>query len=348
MKWKRVAAVTVFLLALGASAAQAEFSMLGYRALDPFASRGRPAPPLSRAERYRINLNAYLTVQENPRAEEVQVFLPLPADNAYQVVYSARLQPAPSEIVHSRYGQRYAAFNFGKLAKGATFEIHYTAEAAVAPINWAIDPNQIGPLDEVPRPIADDYLVDAPVYQIHHRDIELAAREAVGEERRPFQMMAKILRWVHQRLEYRIDGKKLSAVKTIEARHGSCTEHSFVMIALARHLGLPARYISGSFIRPDPFTPTFQDRANHKIVEVYFPRVGWTPVESTGIRRLAIAEPEKFVGGSTHLMFFFATEPEPGLAPIDPRRNILTRRLPGVDSQVEVRESTLVTWRRLR
>jgi len=238
----------------------------GRWAADPYAPAAAALPPAAHARRWRITVEGRFQVKENPDNENVRVFLPLPAESPYQQLHKYKIDPAPAEIRDSVNGHQIAVFDFGKQPAGWTFAIRYTAMATIGKIRWPIDPEAIGPLTEVPAPIADVYLRDGPFFKIHDPAIERAAREAVGDERRPFEMIARIVSFASKRLTYDMHPTKLDAVEMLRTRRGSCTEHSFVIIALARSLGLPARYICGSAIRQNPTRGEYIAHVNHKIV----------------------------------------------------------------------------------
>ncbi|MDP8223252.1 MAG: transglutaminase family protein [Candidatus Lernaella stagnicola] len=331
-----------------AAAAIADFWKLGYRAADPFPGASTFERTVDWSQRYMVRVDGYFTVRRNPRGENVRVYLPLPADDAYQRVYTSRMQPAPVEILHSRYGYQIAVFDFGPLARGREFSLRYDAYVSVGKIRWSVDPQEVGDLSEIPAQVREDYLIDGPFYGMDDPVVQAAAREAVGDERRPFFMMTRILSYVHQSLTYILDGRKVDAGTTLQWGHGSCTEHAFVMIGMARSLGLPVRYMAGSLVKTGTFSRHHYDRVYHKIVEVYLPRVGWVPVETTAGRRRAEFEPDTSVGRSGHRMLFFSHEPEPGLAPLDPRRNIMTHRPYGIGSELSVGRQVTVHWEHLR
>jgi transglutaminase-like putative cysteine protease len=318
--------------------------MPGRWAADPYAPAAATLPPAEHPRRWRVTVEGQFRVERNPRNEDIRLFLPLPADSPYQRLHAYGLDPPPTEIRDSRNGHQIAVFNVGKPPVGSSIAIRYSAVATVGKIHWPIDPEKIGPLSEVPGPVADVYLQDGPFLKIHDPALEQAAREAVGDERRPFQMTARILSFVNKRLTYKMHSAKLDAVETLRLGHGSCTEHSFVIIALARTLGLPARYIAGSAIRRDLVHGEYLDHVNHKIVEVYLPRFGWTPVESTGNRELGATEPQRYIGASMHLMLFFATECEPGVAPLDPRANLFTVAPFGERTEVRLAPHVVTRW----
>lgn len=339
-------ALTVALAATSAQAASHDFWKLGYRPVDPFASASPLERTIDRAQRFLVKVRGRFVVRANPNQEPVRLYLPLPPDDAYQQVYVSRLRPAPARVLTSRYGFSIAEFDFGPLPAGRQLTIKYDAAVSVGKIRWRIDPSQVGTLDEIPARIRADYLSDGPFYGLGDPLIARAAAEAVGDERHPFRMMMGILRYVRRNVVYVLDGRKVDAATTLQFGHGSCTEQTFLMIAMARRLGLPARYMAGSFVKTSPFTRDHYDRVNHKIVEIYLPRVGWVPVESTGARRRAQYNPGELIGESGHRMLFFVHEPEPGLAPLDPRRNIITQRPYGIGSRLKVDRDEVTSWTR--
>ena len=62
-----------------------------------------------------------------------------------------------------------------------------------------------------------------------------------------------------------------TAEEAAAAGHGVCQDHAHIMIAAARHLGLPARYVSGYLMMNDRID---QD-ASHAWAEVHVPTLGW-------------------------------------------------------------------------
>lgn len=340
----------LLLLPVASAAAEepGDWLQLGYRPVDPLSPPSSLPRGIEQAERYHVTAVGEFIVQRNPRKEHVRIYVALPPDDAYQTVYLYRLTPPPKTIHQSRYGFRIAEIDFGVRQRGAMLNVRYEAEIAVGKVFWQIDPQLVGGLDEIPEQVKRDYLIDGPFYGIHDPVIVRAAREAVGEERHPYWMMAKILTYVGNKLYYDLDGQKVSAAETLANGQGSCTEYSFLMLAMARSLGLPARYMSGSVVKMGPFQNEFQDRIYHKIVEVYLPRIGWVPVESTGARNRTELEPQTLIGTSARRMLFFTHEPEPDVAPLDPRRNIMTQAPFGVNSKLVIGRHETITWRRLK
>ena len=350
---KTKASLTLILLLLSAawaSASSKEWWELGYRPNDRVAATADLpyAIEANRPRRYMVNITTYLQIQQNPGNENVRMYMPLPADDAYQTVFLFRLSPEPQRILESRYGYRIAAYDFGPLVRGAMVTLNFDAEVLVGKLTQPINPNLVGTFEQIPEQIRQDYLIDGPLYRINDPEIQGAVREAVGGETNPYNVMAGIVRYVRRHLHYVMDNKKVDSVTTLRAGSGSCTEYSFLMIAMARAAGLPARYISGSVVKKGLFTHKSYDRAHHKIVEVYLPNIGWVPVESTGgDNNKVVAAPEMSIGAPSARMLFFIHEPEPGLAPLDPRMNILTHIPYNSGSKVKITRSETVQWTQL-
>jgi transglutaminase-like putative cysteine protease len=73
---------------------------------------------------------------------------------------------------------------------------------------------------------------------------------------------------------FEADGQKpaMSAAECMAQRRGVCQDYAQVFVACARHLKIPARYISGYFHRADGVT---QQEAGHAWAEAYLPKLGW-------------------------------------------------------------------------
>ena len=64
----------------------------------------------------------------------------------------------------------------------------------------------------------------------------------------------------------------------IVLKRGVCQDYAHVFIACARHLGIPARYIGGHFLRSDGVV---SQEAGHAWAEVYVADLGWVAFDPT-------------------------------------------------------------------
>lgn len=67
--------------------------------------------------------------------------------------------------------------------------------------------------------------------------------------------------------------------EVVRLRKGVCQDFAHVMLGILRHVGVPARYVSGYFYNPDRHPDEVE--ASHAWVEVYLPGYGWTGFDPT-------------------------------------------------------------------
>lgn len=106
------------------------------------------------------------------------------------------------------------------------------------------------------RDLPDDvrrHLEPTPTSQSDAPAIVARARELVGARTDTREVAVAIIDWVHAHTDKR-DGTRgaATAVETLTAGFGDCTEHTALAVALLRAAGLPARNTSGIVLLPDP------------------------------------------------------------------------------------------------
>ena len=209
--------------------------------------------------------------------ETADVYLAIPRNEAAQKLHGQPLfSPRPTEIVVDQWGQRVAHFRFNKLAAGRFATVSMKVTATLFDVQHRIYPHKVKRLASIPRPIRKQYLVDGTKYWIHSPTIKKAARAAVGDETNAYWIARKIYRYVHGRMHYKLAGGWNVAPRVLERGNGSCSEYSFVFIAMARAAGLPARYAGALVVRKDDAS---YDDVFHRWVEVFLPGYGWVPVD---------------------------------------------------------------------
>ena len=306
--------------------------------------------PDNSPKQFIVNFSAMFRVNRNPLRENVMIYLPLPANNKlYQRVLSYKIEPEPTRIIESRYGYKIAAFSFGALSKEMAFGVKYHAEVEIYKVDIPLYKETVGTLDDIPEDIRRDYTKNGPFYRINKPYIIQAANQAVGDETNILMQARAIWLYVRKNIHYKGDGRKDTAVKVLKQGHGSCTEHSFAMIALCRAKGIPARYISGSLAKANAARIKTRDTMYHKIVEVYLPKIGWVPMESTaGGRYVTERTADGQIGKLRPRLLFFVHETERGLAPLDPRRNTVTWINKAMRSKVSLTGEVATMWERVK
>ena len=67
----------------------------------------------------------------------------------------------------------------------------------------------------------------------------------------------------------------------LEARLGVCQDFSHIMLALARQVGIPSRYVSGYLFHRDDQNDRSDADASHAWVECWLPGLGWVGFDPT-------------------------------------------------------------------
>ncbi len=208
---------------------------------------------------------------------DVQVALPENRDNQ-KILKETSFNLKPKEIVTDRWGQRTALFQFKNIKPGEVVDIKGTTVAETYDVRYFLYPENMGTLADIPKDIKDKYLGDNEKYQINNEVIQNTVKEVVGDEKNPYWIMRKLQQYLIGHLHYVMDGAWDTAPTVINNGHGSCSEYSFVFIALCKAAGLPTRYVGSTWIKRDLAS---MDEVYHRWVEVYLPNYGWIPIDPT-------------------------------------------------------------------
>ncbi|RJP78158.1 MAG: transglutaminase [Candidatus Zixiibacteriota bacterium] len=221
-------------------------------------------------------------------------YLAIPTDLPNQeLLGEPQFYPAPTAILTDQWGQKVAHFRLENQPAGSILKVAMTAEARLWDTRWFIFPEKVGKLEEIPGEIREKYLVDDEKFDLNHPAIQKAVKEAVGEEKNPYWMMRKIFRHINDRMEYELSGGWNTAPTVLQRGTGSCSEYTFVFLAVCRAAGLPARYAGSITVRGDDAS---LDDVFHRWAEVYLPGYGWVPVDPSGGDSPSPEDQAQFVG----------------------------------------------------
>ncbi|MFH0778665.1 MAG: transglutaminase domain-containing protein [Candidatus Eisenbacteria bacterium] len=202
-------------------------------------------------------------------------------------------EPEPTRFATDKWGQKVAIFEFRGVGPGETRQAAYTARAVIGNRRFSIFPHRVGKLGDIPPAVRKAYTSDESRYRITQPLISETARKIVGDEKNPYWMARKICKWVQDHVEYKRVGGWDIAETLIKRGTGSCSEYSFLYIALCRAVGLPARYEGSIAVRGDDASI---DEVYHRWCEVYLPGYGWIPVDPSGGDRPLPSEQAKAFG----------------------------------------------------
>ncbi len=214
----------------------------------------------------------------DPVAELDSYFaIPVNFDNQ-EILGRIQFEPQPTDFVTDRWGQRLAHFHFSAIPANSFIKPTMKLKVKNYQTEYVIFPERVGTLEQIPAEIKAQYLSDGLKYDLSHPLIQEAARQAVGAERHPFWMMRKIFDYICDRIEYNLKplGGWNPAPTVLKRGTGSCSEYSFIFIAMCRASGLPARYAGSLVVRNED---KGVDDVYHRWAEVYLPNYGWIPVD---------------------------------------------------------------------
>lgn len=138
------------------------------------------------------------------------------------------------------------------------------------------------------------YLRDTPLTKAGKLVKELA-RSIKGDSE--LAQMHALMEAIHEAVAY-LPGTtdaETTAEQALEARSGVCQDHAHILVSAARHLGLPARYVSGYLLMEG----LVEQVATHAWAEVHVPGLGWVGFDAAN----KICPDERYVRIATGLCY---------------------------------------------
>jgi transglutaminase-like putative cysteine protease len=249
--------------------------------------------------------------------EAVRVSVGLPRTDRRQQIHRLKYNVRPTAIVRDDWGQRTATFELKEIPPGSEREFRVTADVTLSSLEWTLADRDIGSVSDIPSRVREKYLRNGNAFQLDNPQIQAAASSLQIADGGFLEQVRRIHDFVADSLEYERDERWDTADVVLERGRGSCSEYAFLMIAMCRLNGIPARYAGGTCLPAamepqiygldllrqrsplqtgDPTTklPVEQlDRVFHRWVEVYLPRAGWYPIDPTR-NDLAAAEGDSY------------------------------------------------------
>jgi transglutaminase-like putative cysteine protease len=207
----------------------------------------------------------------------LDLYVSIPFSRGHQRITNFEFSQAPYAVVTDRYNVEMAHFQFTNLAPGRQAKVSWEGDVEVRAMDYGLDPDRVAGWDEIPPDILEIYTTDESKYRLDSPVIQNAARAAAQGANTPYQLARNVHDFVVRRLSYSNDGQWDDAETVYLQRTGSCSEYSFLYIALCRANGLPARYVAGTRQRKEG---KYLDVLFHRWTEVYLPPYGWIPVDT--------------------------------------------------------------------
>jgi transglutaminase-like putative cysteine protease len=131
-----------------------------------------------------------------------------------------------------------------------------------------------GLLSGAPEPLPPDVFVrQTPLTQTDEALRDFASDVAGGAGKDRLTLLHDLLTATHATVDFdvRSTSAATSAVEAFAQRSGVCQDLSHIFIACARHLEIPARYVSGHLVK----TGEVEQQASHAWAEALAPGLGW-------------------------------------------------------------------------
>ncbi len=233
-----------------------------------------------------VEFSYRVLASEFPGTGAVDIYIPLPAENAAQRVVQQSIEASlPGEIgIETVYGNR-----FYRIRRPANVNAPISAE-----LRWTVSREVVNAGDE--RSLSEEerqrYLAPNALVPVHHAILEpiLAEVHRMRADDSPASTARAIYDWVVDNVEYKKVGVGWGNGDTFWAcneRYGNCTDFHALFISLARSEGIPARFEIG-FPIPDE-RGAGEIGGYHCWVQSYLPGQGWIPIDASE----AAKHPEK-------------------------------------------------------
>ncbi len=138
----------------------------------------------------------------------------------------------------------------------------------------------VGVITGLPEPLAPQvFLRDTPLTEPNAALCAFARDTVRGTDDR-LEQLHRLLSALHAEVTYdtRSTTSATSAIDAFTQKHGICQDLSHIFIACARHIGIPARYVSGHLARSDG---VIEQEASHAWAEALVPGLGWVGFDVT-------------------------------------------------------------------
>ena len=209
--------------------------------------------------------------------EAVDVFIPLPVENADQHILNSSINSPLAGTVgeDAEYGNSYY-----KMHRPAGDDTPLRLSAT-----WQVHRNVVGIHETDLTPASEARFLGAnTLVPVSHEVLApiLAEIRAMREDTSPEATTRAIYDWVVDNVEYKKVGTGWGNGDTFWAcseRYGNCTDFHALFTSLARTEGIPARFEIGFPVPED--RPAGVISGYHCWIRVYLPGQGWLPIDAS-------------------------------------------------------------------
>ncbi|MBN2379602.1 T9SS type A sorting domain-containing protein [candidate division WOR-3 bacterium] len=239
-----------------------------------------PEPEFNPEDSLRSRIRYTFSVANNGPGEldPLYTYLAIPVNRVHQELLTGiEFTPELDSALTDEWGLDFAYYE-QVVPEFDTASFTYEVVVKTQDYDYGVVPENVGQLTDIPQKILDEYTTDGSKYDISNPVIVDAADQAASGETDFYSLVRNLHDFVTDTLHYDLDGRWDEAPQVLVQGHGSCTEYSWLMIALCRSKGIPARYVAGSYKKSGA---TYRDQVFHRWTEVYFPNYGWVSIDCT-------------------------------------------------------------------
>ena len=192
---------------------------------------------------------------------QVDIAVGVPRSDERQTILSSRFLPEPAKVSRDGWDQETVHYYVAELPPGAEAEVRLETTVSLRDVEWLVTDRDVGGAEEIPGAVARQFLRDGENYCLDQGVVkEAAVRLAASVGQAPtgagyLERLRRVHDFVLDSLEYSRDNRWDPADRVLLQHTGSCSEYSYLMIALCRLNGIPARYAGGTWFELDGCSP---------------------------------------------------------------------------------------------
>lgn len=207
--------------------------------------------------------------------------------------------PYPLATTSDQWGQQFAYYN-NPVSTGDSIVFNMDIDITTYDLRYIILPDEVGTIRDVPATIQNAYMSDQFYFDIHNQIITDAVNEAIGDEINMYWKARKIHDYIISHIHYELDGRWDAAPEILTRGSGSCSEYSYLFIAMCRAAHIPARYEAGAY---NGGVLPYVDKVFHRWSQIYLPPYGWVHVDATWDDRTYPANQSRYFGATSKRVF---------------------------------------------
>ncbi len=228
--------------------------------------------------RMKIKYTITVMADEVPAGEVIRVWMPYPRTDKKAHSDITLISTSQPGYLIAPDGYAHKSIYMEGIAKAGEptrfgFELSYTSYNQC----FRFKPAEIEPYNTQDS-IYKEYTSERAPHIVFSDKIKSLTKEVVGTEKNPYLKVRKIWEWIDKNFPW-ASAREYSTIENIPEyvlanRHGDCGQVSLLFITMARCAGVPAKWQSGWMMHPGNVNL-------HDWAEVYYPVIGWVPVDQS-------------------------------------------------------------------